>query len=196
MLHSNLLASCRVPSFLHRFPQRLSRPTSEVNLMSLMKKEEGNWIFLYWMHPFNDCLCSCQFSCKWPYIDLIIQLKIKSWSWGWRRTAVWHQKKMFSCLILPFSWENLLSLNIIFTKNAAVIIGPIAADCLLPENIISISQKVPWRKHWKLNTIHPIIILFLENIYYQADSFWSRMNIAEQNWLNLLKKLGKHEIFI
>lgn len=59
-------------TFLHFFPQRLSL-TNTRNEFDF-SNAEGNWIFLYWMHPFNDSLCSGQFS-EWPDINLMIWLK-------------------------------------------------------------------------------------------------------------------------
>lgn len=152
-----------------------------MNLISLMQKVIGFF--------FIECIplmtVSAPANLTASDLTSIWWYDLKSWSGGWKRPAAGHQEKRkkvhFFYLILPFSWENPLSLNVIFTKYAAVIIGHTAADCLLLENIISISQKVPWRKHWKLNKIHPVIILFLGNIYYHVDSFWKRVNIAEQN---------------
>lgn len=79
--------------FRHLFPQRLSL-TNTRNEFDFSNAGD-NWIFLYGMHPFNDCLCSCQFSCKWPDIDLMIWPKIKSSSWRWQRSAAWHLKECF-----------------------------------------------------------------------------------------------------
>lgn len=98
MLHSNLCAWSLVLPFLHLFPQRLSL-TSTRNEFDF-SNAEGNWIFLYWMHPFNDCLCSCQFNCKWPDIDLMIWLK--ELERGVKKTSCWASgKKKKSAFFLP-----------------------------------------------------------------------------------------------
>lgn len=163
--------------FLQLFPQRLSL-TNIRNAFDFFKAE-GNWIFLYWMHPFNDCLCSCQFSCKWPDIDLMIWLK-KELELEVKKTSCLASEKC-SLPHLAIFLKKAFILECHFYKTCCCNNWYIAADCLLLENIISISQKVPWRKHWKLNKIYPVIILYLENMYYHAATFWNRINIAEQN---------------
>lgn len=146
--------------------------------------------------PLMTVSAPCQYS-KCPDIDLMIWLKINSWKLGVKRTSCLASEKNVFCPHLAILLRNPLPLNGIFAKHAAVIISHIATDCLLLENIVIISQKVPWRKHCKLNKIYPIIMQLHENTHYYAYSFQNKKDKC--CWTELIKsfkKLAKHEIFI
>lgn len=70
-------------------------------------------------------------------------------------------RKNISCLILPFSSENVSFLNVILMKHATLIIGHTAADCILLPNAISISQKVSGENNFEngIKTLNICVLL-------------------------------------